>query len=169
MSYKIFTIDTKTQVVLNLILQEKLKIKYMTYVKFNQPSLKSLDSFFDNLLNETPAVQSNGFNFPPVNISETKDNFELEFNVPGRNKEDFKITVDKNILTVSFEKKEEVKDENKKQVKREFTLQPFKRSFTLDDKVVADNIAAKYENGLLLLSIPKKEEVKVEAKQIAVN
>ncbi len=146
----------------------------MTYVKFNQPSLKSLDSFFDNLLNETPAPdkyrdQSTGFNFPPVNISETKDNFELEFNVPGRNKEDFKITVDKNILTVSFDMKEEVKDENKKQVKREFTLQPFKRSFTLDDKVVADNIAAKYENGLLLLSIPKKEEVKVEAKQIAVN
>ena len=155
--------------VFNLIILEKLKIKYMTYVKFNQPSLKSLDSFFDTLLNETPAVQSNSFNFPPVNISETKDNFELEFNVPGRNKEDFKITVDKNILTVSFEKKETIKDENKKQIKREFTLQAFKRSFTLDDKVVAENIAAKYENGLLILSIPKKEEVKVEAKQIAVN
>ena len=156
--------------VLNLILHEKLKTKNMTYVKFNQPSLKSLDSFFDNLLNEIPSSQSNGFNFPPVNISETKENFELLFNVPGRNKEDFKITVDKNILTVSFEKKEEAKDENKKQIKKEFSLQPFKRSFTLDDKVVADNnIAAKYENGLLLLSIPKKEEVKVEAKQIAVN
>ena len=146
----------------------------MTYVKFNQPSLKSLDSFFDNLLNEIPSPdryrdQSNGFNFPPVNITETKENFELEFNVPGRNKEDFKITVDKNILTVSFDKKEETKDENRKQVKKEFTLQPFKRSFTLDEKVIADNIAAKYENGLLVLSIPKKEDVKVEAKQIAVN
>jgi len=146
----------------------------MTYVKFNQPSLKTLDSFFDNLLNEIPSPdryrdQSNGFNFPPVNISETKDNFELEFNVPGRNKEDFKITVDKNILTVSFDKKEETKDENRKQIKKEFTLQPFKRSFTLDEKVISDNIAAKYENGLLVLSIPKKEEVKAEAKQIAVN
>ena len=141
----------------------------MTYVKFNQPSMKTLDSFLDNLLNEIPSAQSNGFNFPPVNISETKGNFELEFNVPGRNKEDFKITVDKNILTVSFDKKEETKDENKKQIKKEFTLQPFKRSFTLDEKVIADNIAAKYENGLLVLSIPKKEEVKAEAKQIAVN
>ena len=146
----------------------------MTYVKFNQPSMKALDSFLDNLLNEVPSPdkyrdQSSGFNFPPVNISETKDNFELEFNVPGRNKEDFKITVDKNILTVSFDKKEEVKDENKKQIKKEFSLQGFKRSFTLDEKVIADNIAAKYENGLLVLSIPKKEEVKVEAKQIAVN
>ncbi|HWH62049.1 MAG TPA: Hsp20/alpha crystallin family protein, partial [Ginsengibacter sp.] len=72
-------------------------------------------------------------------------------------------------LTVSFDKKEEVKDENKKQIKKEFSLQGFKRSFTLDEKVIADNIAAKYENGLLVLSIPKKEEVKVEAKQIAVN
>ena len=89
--------------------------------------------------------------------------------MPGRNKEDFKITVDKNILTVSFEKKEEPKDENKKQVKKEFTLQPFKRSFTLDEKVNSESIAAKYENGLLVLTIPKKEEVKVEAKQIAVN
>ncbi|MGH2646425.1 MAG: Hsp20/alpha crystallin family protein [Ginsengibacter sp.] len=140
----------------------------MTYVKFNQPSLKTLDSFFDSLLNESP-VQSNGFNFPPVNIADTKDNYELEFNVPGRNKEDFKITVDKNILTVSFDKKEEVKDENKKQIKKEFSLQPFKRSFTLDEKAIADNIAAKYENGLLVLSIPKKEDVKVEARQIAVN
>jgi HSP20 family protein len=141
----------------------------MTYVKFNQPSLKSWDSFFDNFLNDSPASQSNGFNFPPVNISESKNNYDLEFNVPGRNKEDFKITVEKNILTVSFEKKPEIKNDSSKQIKTEFTLQPFKRSFTLDEKVVADNIAAKYENGLLILSIPKKEEVKIEAKQIAVN
>jgi HSP20 family protein len=141
----------------------------MTYVKFNQPALKTLDSFLDNLLNEMPSTRSNGINFPPVNISETKDQYELEFNVPGRNKEDFKITVDKNILTVSFDKKEESKDENKKQIKKEFSLQPFKRSFTLDEKTISENIAAKYENGLLVLSLPKKEEVKVEAKQISVN
>jgi HSP20 family protein len=146
----------------------------MTYVKFNHPAVKTFDSFLSNILNEVPSSdryreQSNGFNFPPVNISETKDLYELEFNVPGRNKEDFKITVDKNILSVSFDKKEEVKDENKKQVKKEFTLQSFKRSFTLDEKIVSENIAAKYENGLLVLRLPKKEEVKVEAKQIAVN
>ena len=146
----------------------------MTYVKFNQPPLKALDSFLNDILNEFPSSdkyqdQKNGFNFPPVNISETKDLFELELNVPGRSKEDFKITVDKNILTVSFDKKEEVKDENKKEIKREFSLQSFKRSFTLDEKIVAEDIAAKYENGLLILTLPKKEEVKAEAKQIAVN
>ena len=146
----------------------------MTYVKFNQPAVKTLDSFLNSILNETPSsdryrVQGNGINFPPVNISETKDAYELELNVPGRNKEDFKITVDKNILTVSFDKKEENKDESKKQIKSEFSLQSFKRSFTLDEKIIAENIAAKYENGLLVLSLPKKEEVKAEAKQISVN
>lgn len=141
----------------------------MTYVKFNQPSLRTLDSFFDNFVNEKPSAPGSSLNFPPVNISETKDVYELEFNVPGRNKEDFKITVDKNILTVSFDKKEAAKDEDRKQIKREFTLQPFKRSFTLDEKVIGENIAAKYENGLLILSIPKKEEVKVEPKHISVN
>ena len=142
----------------------------MTYVKFNQPAMKTLDSFLDNLLNEMPSsTQGNSINFPPVNISETKDIYELQFNVPGRNKEDFKITVDKNILTVSFDKKEDNADENKKQIKKEFSLQPFKRSFTLDEKIISENIAAKYENGLLVLSLPKKEEVKAEAKQISVN
>ena len=140
----------------------------MTYVKFNQPSLRAWDNLVDNLLNEIPATKNNGF-YPPVNISETKDAYELEFNVPGRNKEDLKITFDKNILTVSFDKKEEVKDENRKQVKSEFSLQSFKRSFTLDDKINSENIAAKYENGLLVLSVPKREEVKAEAKQIAVS
>ena len=140
----------------------------MTYVKFNHPALKTFDSFFDNLVNEFPTLQSNGF-FPPVNSYEKKDAYELELNVPGRSKEDFKITVDNNVLTVSFEKKEETKNEDTKQIKKEFSLQSFKRSFTLDEKVNAENIIAKYENGLLVVSLPKKEEVKPEVKQIAVN
>jgi len=141
----------------------------MTYVKFNQPAMKTLDSFLDNLLNEMPSVQSTSINFPPVNISETKDIYELQFNVPGRNKEDFKITVDKNILTVSFDKKEDKEDETKKLIKKEFSLQPFKRSFTLDEKIMSEDIGAKYENGLLILTLPKKEEVKADAKHISVN
>ena len=79
----------------------------MTTVTFKQPSLKTLDFFLDNLLNETPASKKSTFNFPPVNIFESNDNYELEINAAGRKKEDFKITVDKNILTVSFEKNEE--------------------------------------------------------------
>lgn len=141
----------------------------MTTLKFNQPTLKTLDSFLDNLLNDLPVVNNNGFNVPPVNISETNDNYELEFNAPGRKKEDFKITVDKNILTVSFEKKEEPKEENRQFIKREFSTPSFKRSFTLDEKINAEGINAKYENGILYLALPKKEEVKVMPKEITVS
>lgn len=142
----------------------------MTTLKFNQPTLKTLDSFLDNLLNDLPVPNNNnGMNFPAVNICETDDNYELEFNVPGRKKEDFKITVDKNILSVSFEKKEEEKEENKQFIKREFSAQSFKRSFTLDEKINADEINAKYENGILHLTLPKKEEVKVLPKEISVK
>lgn len=141
----------------------------MTTLKFNQPTLKTLDSFLDNLLNDLPVVNNNGFNVPAVNISETNDNYELEFNAPGRKKEDFKITVDKNILTVSFEKKEEPKEENRQFIKREFSTPSFKRSFTIDEKINAEGINAKYENGILYLALPKKEEVKVMPKEITVS
>lgn len=141
----------------------------MTTLRFNQPNLKSLDGFLDNLLTDFSVSKNNSLNFPPVNILETTDDYQLEFNVPGRKKEDFKITVDKNILTVSFEKIEEAKEENKQFIKREFVLNSFKRSFTLDEKVNDDNINATYENGILFLTLPKKEEVKVVAKEISVK
>ena len=141
----------------------------MTTLKFNQPTLKTLDSFLDNLLSDLPVANTNGMNAPAVNICETNDNYELEFNAPGRKKEDFKITVDKNILTVSFEKKEEQAEEKRQFIKREFSTQSFKRSFTLDEKINADAINAKYENGILYLTLPKKEEVKVMPKEIVIS
>jgi len=153
----------------NLIAKLFKKINIMTTLKFNQPTLKTLDSFLDNLLSDLPVVNNNTMNVPAVNISETNDNYELEFNAPGRKKEDFKITVDKNILTVSFEKKEEQTEEKRQFIKREFSTQSFKRSFTLDEKINADGINAKYENGILYLTLPKKEEVKVMPKEIAVS
>lgn len=140
----------------------------MTTLKFNQPTFKSFDNFLSTILNEMPSTPGN-LNFPAVNISENKDAYELEFNVPGRKKEDFKITVDKDILSVSFEKKEEGKEEGKQFIKREFVTQSFKRSFTLDEKINSDDINAKYQDGLLTLTLPKKEEVKVLPKEIAIG
>lgn len=147
----------------------------MTTLRFNQPVLKNFDLFLDNLLNnDFPVSGSKSFNFPAVNIIETNDDYQLEFNAPGRNKEDFKITIDKNILTVSFEskeenKEEETKEQNKKYIKKEFITQSFKRSFTLDEKINADAVDAKYENGILILALPKKEEVKVLPKEISIK
>ena len=147
----------------------------MTTLKFNQPNLRSIDSFLDSLINEMPSAnRTTGIHFPAVNIIESNDDYQIELNAPGRKKEDFKISVDKNILTISYsnkveENKEENNDVSKKYIKREFVTKDFKRSFTLDEKIDAENISAKYDDGILYLTLPKKEEVKILPKEIAVK
>jgi HSP20 family protein len=99
---------------------------------------------------------------PAVNIRETADAFEVEMAAPGMNKQDFNIQLDNNILTISSEKEQrnEQKD-GERFARREFSYQSFQRTFHLSKDVVdADKIQAKYENGLLRLTIPKKEEAK---------
>ncbi len=100
---------------------------------------------------------------PAVNIAETADCFEVELAAPGFEKADFKIEVNNNILTVSSEKKvvNETR-ENQKFIKREFSYQSFSRTFTLPETVDNDQISAKYEEGVLKVEIPKKEEAKVK-------
>jgi HSP20 family protein len=99
---------------------------------------------------------------PAVNIRETAENFVVEMAAPGMNKEDFKIELEGNQLLISSEKKAENKmDEGERYTRKEFSYQSFQRSFTLPKDVVdVDQIQAKYENGVLQLLIPKREEVK---------
>lgn len=143
----------------------------MTLLKFNQPAPKFINGWMENMLNEFSAPLEKNLNAisfkPSVNIKETPEAYQLELSAPGRTKEDIKISVDKNLLTISYEKTNEQKDE--KYIMREFELHPFKRTFTLDDKIESDNIRAKYENGLLSLELPKKAEAKVIAKEITVE
>lgn len=105
----------------------------------------------------------------PVNIRETEKEYVIEVVAPGWNKEDFKIQLDNNLLTVSVDKKEETVNENEKVVRREYRQQSFKRSFTVNEKMNADAISAQYVNGVLTLNLPKKEEVKPAAKQINIQ
>ena len=142
----------------------------MTLVKNNFRPV-NFNSVFNELFNDLPAAFADraGLNFPPVNIAETADAYHVELNAPGRNKEDFKINADKGLLTISYEKKEETKTEGVKSVRSEFSLQSFKRSFTLDDKVDVAGIQAKYENGLLKVLLPKKAETKEAATQITIQ
>ena len=144
----------------------------MTFVKVNNPVQKSINQFFDEFLNEIPSTWNrnvqNVFN-PPVNILETKDAYHMELNAPGRNKEDFKINIENGLLTISFEKKAENVSDDVKSVRKEFSFESFKRSFNVDEKILADNIQAKYENGVLKLYLPKKEEVKETPKQISIQ
>ncbi|MEJ8819889.1 Hsp20/alpha crystallin family protein [Lacibacter sp. H407] len=143
----------------------------MTMVKLHSPVQKNINTFFDEFFNELPAFGKtvNNIFSPAVNILETTDAYHLELNAPGRNKEDFNISVDKGLLTISYEKKEEAKNEDVKVVRREFSYQSFKRSFTVDDKINAEAIQAKYENGLLKLYLPKKAEEKQPVKTISIQ
>lgn len=138
----------------------------MTRIQFNDQGFKTLGSLVNEIFND--ANTGNRF-FPPVNISENENNFEIVLMVPGRKKEDFKIALDKDILTVSYEQKEEKVDEKTRIVKNEFTLRSFSRSFTLNEEIDREAIAASYENGLLKLALPKKEEVKISPKEISIQ
>jgi len=140
----------------------------MTLVKVNNRPFGNLLSDF---LNEFP-VTARSFgqefiSFPQTNIHETPEAYHLELNVPGRSKEDFKIHVEQGLLTISFEKKEQNSaTDDYKTLRREFEYKSFKRSFSVEDKIDVDGIQAKYENGILKLLLPKKEESKPSPRQI---
>jgi HSP20 family protein len=106
----------------------------------------------------------------PVNIQETDKNYEVHLVAPGLKKEDFKLNLDKNILTISVEQKEETKDKQEgKWIRNEYRMKAFKRSFTLNEKIDTTAIAAKYNDGVLVVTLPKKEVSEPTPQQIAVN
>jgi HSP20 family protein len=143
----------------------------MTLVKVNNHPARNLSSFVDSFFQDFPANwnRESNFGFPPVNIHETKDAYHLELSAPGRVKEDFQLSIEKGQLTVGFEKKEETTNEEYKTIRKEFSFKSFKRTFNLDDRINTDGIQAKYENGVLRLLLPKKEQEKESTKQISVQ
>ena len=141
-------------------------------VRLHHPARKSFDSVVDDFFNSIPGIWNYGFsgiNLAPVNIYEAPDGFHLEVSVPGINKEDIKVNVDKGLLTISYDKKEENKPEDYKAVRREFSQRSFKRTFTIAEQVSVEAIQAKYENGVLKLFLPKKEQVKDNPKQVVIQ
>jgi HSP20 family protein len=144
----------------------------MTLVKVNSPIAKSFDGLLNDFFTEIPSfgkkLSDDVFGFPPVNIAENTTTYLLEIAAPGMDKADFNLKLDGNMLTISGDKKQETKDENTKSIRREFSYKSFKRSFTIDEKIDAANITAKYENGILKVELPKKEEAKAVAKQITI-
>ena len=108
---------------------------------------------------------------PAVNITDNRDAYKVSLAVPGLKKDDFKIDVDGNILTISSEKEENNEEKDARFTRREYSYSSFSRSFTLPEEVNREKIEATYEDGVLKLNLPKKEEVKKVAtsRQIAVK
>ena len=129
-----------------------------------------VNDLFTDFENNFPSVlQQPAGSRIPVNISESSKAYFLDLVAPGRNKESFVLNVEKNILTISYEQKKEAANDEIKSVRNEFSLNSFSRSFNLDQKINTEAIEAKYENGILKLTLPKKEEVKPEVKQISIQ
>ncbi len=131
-------------------------------VKKTNPYAGYFPSVFDDFFNEfTPSF--NKESVPAVNVRENEERYLVEIAAPGMNKEHFNLEVENDRLTISAERKHEEHEENDKYTRKEFSYQSFKRSFNLpESEVEKDHIAAKYENGVLLITIPKRnaEEVK---------
>ncbi|WP_454881621.1 Hsp20/alpha crystallin family protein [Sphingobacterium detergens] len=147
----------------------------MALIKFPTKSLNTdavnpfVNTVFDNLFNDNFISDRLVSRVPAVNISESEKSFEIEMAAPGLDKSDFKINVDKNLITISAEKKEEQVSEEKLYSKKEFNYSSFSRSFTLPETVDYSNIEAAYEGGILILTVGKKEDAIIAKRLIEVK
>lgn len=140
----------------------------MTLVRTSQPFSPSfnnwIDAFFSNPAEKNRGnFSTTGTTLPKVNVKETTGAFVLEVAAPGLHKEDFKIEIDHDVLTISSEKKADKEQVNEKYSRREFSYQAFQRAFSLPDTVDTEKIEAAYVDGILTLQLPKKEVSKTKA------
>ena len=98
---------------------------------------------------------------PAVNVKETNDEFVIELAAPGMEKKDFKINFNNNVITISSEKEDKKEVQKENYTRKEFSYQSFQRSFTVpENAIMSDKIEASYNNGILEVKLPKREEVK---------
>ena len=138
-------------------------------------SFPSTSNWLDDIFNrDLPSVFTSNFNtgvsLPKVNIKETADNYVVEMAVPGLKKSDFKLDLDHHVLSISTEKKETHEEQEANYTRKEFGYSAFKRTFTLPETVNDDKISANYQDGILNILLPKKEEAKQKpARQIKIS
>lgn len=145
----------------------------MTLVKFNNRNNNALmpgfNDVFDSIFNDTFFNDRMVTRVPAVNISETENNYHVELAAPGLKKEDFKLNLERNILTISVETTADHQDNQKNYSKREYSYQSFVRSFTLPESADDSNINATYTDGILKIDIAKREEAKTVRRQIEIK
>jgi HSP20 family protein len=144
----------------------------MTLVKFNR--MNPAVNFFDEILHKNfnqIVGNDNLWSSPAVNVYESEQYYQLEIAAPGLNKEDFKIELEKNKLNVTVEKQKQAESETQKGTysRREFGYFAFNRSFTLPENIDIEAIIGNYENGILILEIPKSEIKKPDVKTIEIK
>lgn len=149
----------------------------MTLVKRNNNYYPVFPSFFDNFFNRNLMDWDNlnysdtNTTIPAVNVKEDDEKFQIEVAAPGMNKDDFRLKLENNVLTISSERKEEKEEKRENYSCKEFSYQSFRRSFNLPEgHVQSENISAKYTEGILTIVLPKREEVKPQPpKEISIS
>ncbi len=146
----------------------------MSLVKFNNGKssnalIPGIDDIFESFFNDSFLSDRMISRVPAVNICETDGEYHIELAAPGLKKEDFKIELDRNMLSISVEQKSENTENNKKYNKREFNYTSFVRSFALPDSADDAHIEAEYKNGVLNINVAKKEEAKTASRQIEIK
>lgn len=126
------------------------------------------DMFRTDWLGGTTNVNRIGTSIPAVNILESDDHFMVAVAAPGKTREDFKIELDNVVLTISSEEKKEKEsgEKNGRFTRKEFSYSNFKRAFSLPESIDSNKISASYNNGVLEINLPKREEAKVQAKRM---
>lgn len=137
----------------------------MSLVKFNRPPFPRWSSFFDEHFSSPFETASN---MPATNIEENDNAFVISMAVPGLKKEDFDVTIEDRILTISSQKESKQEEKEKNYSRKEYSFSSFKRSFTLPENVKDDQVSASYENGELILTLPKSQLEKSSSKVIDV-
>lgn len=141
----------------------------MSLVKFNNGNLfpTAFSDFFKSDRFFNPSWLEGEFEqtMPAVNIKEDNKQFFIDLAAPGFDKNDFKVNVEEGMLTISAEKKNEKKETNERFTRREYSYNSFSRTFTLPQNSNSEKLDAKYEDGILKLTLPKKEETKVSLKK----
>lgn len=148
-----------------------MRIKVLEPFRGLRPFYGDFDKWFDEIANANSPVRgpANGTWHPNVDVYETEGGYVLKAELPGVNKEDIKIDVNNNTLTLKGEKKFEERTEKDKYIRVERTYGSFTRTFTLSDKVDSENIKAAYKDGVLEITLPKKEEAKPKEIKVEVN
>ncbi len=139
----------------------------MTLIKWknnhtNPATQNTFSEFFNDLFNDSLMSRDYFKSVPAVNISERPNDYYIEMAAPGFTKEDFKLNIDNDVLAISAEKQNEEKDETSRYTRKEFQYSSFSRTFTMPEHVAAEKIGAVYKDGVLSLTLPKKEEAKVK-------
>ncbi len=147
----------------------------MALVKFNEPRQTALaplfNDVFESFFNDSFLSDRMISRVPAVNIAETEDEYQIELAAPGMKKEDFKVNLEKNLLSISVEKRigNTETDESRKYNRREYSYTSFVRTFTLPESADQEQINAEYTDGILKIKVAKREEARMQSREISIK